>query len=119
MDRFDDMAMFDVLARAGTISGAAAELSVAPSAVSRRLKALEERLGVQLVQRTTRKLTLSPAGEAYLEGARTLIARIDELEGQLQAGAGKLSGSIRMSAPLSFGMGTLPTILDTFVPGKS
>lgn len=115
MDRFDDMAMFQIIARTRTISGTAAELDVAPSAVSRRLKSLEERLGVQLVQRTTRRLTLTPPGEAYLAGAGRLLDEIDALEGGLQAGAGTLSGVVRVTAPLSFGLCTLPDILDGFM----
>ncbi|MEM6649009.1 MAG: LysR family transcriptional regulator [Pseudomonadota bacterium] len=115
MDRFDDMAMFQIIHRTGTISAAAAELDVAPSAVSRRLKALEQRLGVQLVQRTTRRLTLTSTGEAYLNGSSHILSALDELEGTLQAGAGTLSGSIRLTVPLSFGLCSLPNIIDGFM----
>ncbi|WOI53838.1 LysR family transcriptional regulator [Parvularcula sp. LCG005] len=115
MDRYDDMVVFQLLARTGTISAAAAELNVAPSAVSRRLKALEDRLGVQLVQRTTRKMTLTPSGEAYLAGANSIVGQLDELEGNLQAGAGTLTGTIRMTAPLSFALMALPAVLDSFM----
>lgn len=115
MDRFEDMTVFQVLARTGTISAAATELGLAPSAVSRRLKALEDRLGSQLVQRTTRQLMLTPAGEAYLAGARTILSQLEELEGGLQAGSGVLRGPIRATAPLSFGLIVLPDILDAFM----
>lgn len=115
MDRFDDMAVFQIIARTLTISATANELGLAPSAVSRRLKALEERLGVQLVQRTTRQLTLTRAGEEYLAGGREILAALEGLEGGLQAGAGTLAGSIRLTAPLSFGLLKLPDILDRFM----
>lgn len=115
MDRFDDMAVFQIIARTLTISATANELGLAPSAVSRRLKALEERLGVQLVQRTTRQLSLTPAGEDYLTGGREILAALEGLEGGLQAGAGTLSGSIRLTAPLSFGLLKLPDVLDGFM----
>ncbi len=115
MDRFDDMAMFQIIARTGTISATAGELNVAPSAVSRRLKALEERLGVQLLQRTTRQMQLTDAGITYLEGAGQVLGALEALESDLQAGAGTLSGTVRITAPLSFGLIALPDVLDSFM----
>lgn len=114
MDRFDDMRVFQAIARTGSISATANEFNVAPSAVSRRLKALEERLGVQLVHRTTRTLTLTPAGEAYLSGATGILDAVDDLEGGLQAGAGTLTGRVRLTAPISFSVSALPSVLDGF-----
>ena len=115
MDRFDDMRVFQAIARTGSISATASSFDVAPSAVSRRLKALEERLGVQLVHRTTRTLTLTPAGEAYLSGASGILDAVENLEGGLQEGAGNLTGSIRLTAPFSFAITTLPDVFDSFV----
>lgn len=115
MDRFDDMRVFQTIARTSSITATAAEFDVAPSAVSRRLKALEDRLGVQLVHRTTRTLTLTPAGEAYLAGATDILEAVDHLEGGLQIGAGTLTGRIRLSAPFSFALSALPDIIKGFV----
>ncbi|MEM9810828.1 MAG: LysR family transcriptional regulator [Pseudomonadota bacterium] len=115
MDAARDMATFQVLARTGTISAAAHELGVAPSAVSRRLKALEARLGIELVRRSTRALVLTPAGEAYLARAKDLLKSIDALEEQMRDESLGVSGPIRMSAPMSFGLCALPRIIDQFL----
>ncbi|MEM6914226.1 MAG: LysR family transcriptional regulator [Pseudomonadota bacterium] len=109
------MATFQILARMGTISAAAHELGVAPSAVSRRLKALEARLGIELVRRTTRTMVLTPAGEAYLAKATELLRSIDALEEQMRDEALGASGLIRLAAPMSFGLSTLVEPLDRFL----
>lgn len=115
MDAARDMATFQVLARTGTISAAAHELGVAPSAVSRRLKALEARLGIELVRRSTRAMVLTPAGEAYLEKAKELLQNIDALEEKMRDEALGVAGLIRMAAPLSFGLCALPPVIDAFL----
>lgn len=115
MDAARDMATFQVLARTGTISSAAHELGVAPSAVSRRLKALEARLGIELVRRSTRAMVLTPAGEAYLARAKELLKSIDALEEEMRDESLGVAGPIRMAAPLSFGLCALPSMLDRFL----
>ncbi len=115
MDAARDMATFQILARTGTISAAAHELGVAPSAVSRRLKALEARLGIELVRRTTRAMVLTPAGEAYLEKATHLLQSIDALEEQMRDESLGASGPIRLAAPLSFGLCSLTDPIDRFL----
>ena len=115
MDAARDMATFQVLARTGTISAAAHELGVAPSAVSRRLKALEARLGIELVRRSTRAMVLTPAGEAYLEKAKELLQHIDALEETMRDEALGVAGLIRMAAPLSFGLCALPPVINEFL----
>ncbi|MEM0929467.1 MAG: LysR family transcriptional regulator [Pseudomonadota bacterium] len=109
------MATFQVLARTGTISAAAHELGVAPSAVSRRLKALEARLGIELVRRSTRAMVLTSAGEAYLAKATELLKSIDALEEQMRDESLGASGQIRLAAPLSFGLCSLTGPLDQFL----
>ncbi|MEO1043065.1 MAG: LysR family transcriptional regulator [Pseudomonadota bacterium] len=115
MDAARDMATFQVLARMGTISAAAHELGVAPSAVSRRLKALEARLGIELVRRTTRAMVLTPAGEAYLAKATELLRSIDALEEEMRDEALGASGQIRLAAPMSFGLSSLVEPIDQFL----
>lgn len=115
MDAARDMATFQVLARTGTISAAAHELGVAPSAVSRRLKALEARLGIELVRRSTRAMVLTPAGEAYLEKSKELLKSIDALEETMRDESLGVAGPIRLAAPLSFGLCALPRLLDAFL----
>jgi DNA-binding transcriptional LysR family regulator len=104
-----------VLAREGTVTAAAHALSVAPSAVSRRLKAIEERLGVELVRRDTRRSDLTSAGRTYLEGAERVLGALDALEEGLRAEAGTIAGVIRVTAPLSFGLSVLPDALSGFM----
>lgn len=115
MDAARDMATFQVLARTGTISAAAHELGVAPSAVSRRLKALEARLGIELVRRSTRAMVLTPAGETYLERSKELLRSIDSLEEQMREESLGVAGTIRVAAPLSFGVCALPDIMSDFL----
>jgi DNA-binding transcriptional LysR family regulator len=115
MDAARDMATFQTLARTGTISAAAHELGVAPSAVSRRLKALEARLGTELVRRSTRALVLTPAGEAYLERAKGLLASIDALEEEMREESLGIAGPVKLAAPLSFGLGELPGPMERFL----
>lgn len=115
MDAARDMATFQVLARTGTISAAAHELGVAPSAVSRRLKALEARLGIELVRRSTRAMVLTPAGEAYLARSKELLRSIDALEEEMRDESLGVSGPIRLAAPLSFGLCALPDVIDRFL----
>lgn len=115
MDSARDMATFQVLARTGTISAAAHEIGVAPSAVSRRLKALEARLGIELVRRSTRAMVLTPAGEAYLERSKELLSSIDALEEEMREEALGVAGAIRLAAPLSFGVCALPPVVSPFL----
>lgn len=73
MDAFSDLAFFALLHKHGSLAAAAQQLGVTPPAVSKRLAAVERRLGVRLLQRTTRRISLTPEGETYLvEGARVL-----------------------------------------------
>ena len=73
MDGFSDLRFFSLLIREGSLAAAAQQMGVTPPAVSRRLSLLERRLGVRLLQRTTRRIHLTPEGEAYLlDGARIL-----------------------------------------------
>jgi LysR family transcriptional activator of dmlA len=74
------MAFFSLLARSGSFSAAARELDVTTPAVSKRLAQMEARLGVQLVNRTTRRISLTAEGEMYLQHARRILAEIDDME---------------------------------------
>ena len=72
-----DLGFFSALARAGSLSAAARELGITTPAVSKHLALMEARLGVPLVVRTTRRMSLTPEGELYLESARRILADID------------------------------------------
>ena len=80
MDAFSDLAFFVLLVKRGSLAGAAQQLGVTPSAASKRLAALEARLGVRLLNRTTRRLSVTPEGEAYLAQGGRILVELDELE---------------------------------------
>jgi len=113
MDRFEDLKTFVRVVEAGTLTAAAERLGVAKSAVSRRLAELEERLGAQLLRRTTRRLNLTDSGWAFYERAVRILADLDEAEAAVSQAHGTLRGRLRVAAPLSFGLRHLgPAITD-------
>lgn len=115
MDRFEDLRTFVAVIDAGGVTAAAAALDRAPSAVSRRVKELERRLGVQLLVRTTRTLAPTAAGERFLERARRLLAELDEAEAEAAADTRALSGRLVVTAPLSFGLAHLCPAIHAFL----
>jgi DNA-binding transcriptional LysR family regulator len=115
IDRLADLEAFVRVAETGGIGSAAARLGVAKSAVSRRLKNLEERLGVRLVNRTTRRLSLTETGRAYCERAMVILGDLDDADQAAAAVHGTLSGSLRVAAPLSFGIRHLAPAVSEFL----
>lgn len=114
MDRFADMQMFVKIVEAASISAAADRLDVAKSAVSRRLAELEARLGVQLFQRTTRRLNLTDSGRSFYERCLRILADLDEAELAVSQQHGALSGKLRVALPLSFGLLHLVPLINAF-----
>ena len=104
MDKFEDLQAFVAVVEAGTFTAAADRLNIAKSAVSRRVSALEERLGVQLLRRTTRVLNLTETGQSFYEHSARILADLDEAEAAVQQEHGELSGTLRVALPLSFGV---------------
>ncbi|MBT8086626.1 MAG: LysR family transcriptional regulator, partial [Gammaproteobacteria bacterium] len=104
MDRFEDLRAFVAVVDAGSFTAAAQRLNAAKSAVSRRVSALEERLGVQLLQRTTRVLNLTETGSRFYEHSARILADLDEAESAVQQEHGELRGTLRVALPLSFGV---------------
>ncbi|OMG73694.1 LysR family transcriptional regulator [Burkholderia ubonensis] len=103
MDRFKQIETFAAVAAKGSLSAAAHAEGVAPAIIGRRLDALEERLGVKLLVRTTRKLTLTFEGSAFLEDCQRVINDMQNAEASVSAGGVKASGHLRISAPAGFG----------------
>jgi len=103
MDRLSAMEAFVAVAELQGFAPAARKLAVSGSAVTRLVAALEERLGVRLLQRTTRSVTLTDAGARYLERARRILAEIDEAESSAQAEQAQPTGRLTVSAPTVFG----------------
>lgn len=104
MGQFEDMDVFVRIVDAGGIGRAADQLHVAKSAVSRRLMELERRLGVQLLNRTTRQSNLTEAGRGYYQRALQILADVSELDDATSNTQVLLRGTLKVSAPLSFGL---------------
>jgi len=104
MDRFEDLKAFVAVVEAGSFTAAAERLDTAKSAVSRRVSALEERLGVQLLMRTTRQLNLTDSGRSFYEHSARILADLDEAESAIAQQHGELNGTLRVALPLSFGI---------------
>jgi DNA-binding transcriptional LysR family regulator len=114
VDRAADMEVFDTVVRVGSLSGAGRALGLTPSAVSRILSRLELRLGVRLLIRSTRALTLTPEGEAYHLAARRILADMTESEGAI-AYQGAPRGRVRVNSALAYGRLTIIPLLAAFV----
>ncbi|MET0322643.1 MAG: LysR family transcriptional regulator [Duganella sp.] len=91
------------LASAGSLSGAARELGITTSAVSKRLALIEARVGVPLVNRTTRRMSMTPEGDVLLEHARRILGEIADLDQLLTTSRGVPTGQLRVNATLGFG----------------
>ncbi|WP_243395662.1 LysR family transcriptional regulator [Sphingomonas oleivorans] len=114
IDRSGEMEAFDAVVREGSISAAGRALGLTPSAVSRILARIEARLGVRLIVRTTRALTLTPEGEAYHRAARRILVDLAESEGAIAEQAAP-RGRLRVSAALAHGRLSIVPLLGEFV----
>jgi len=103
MMKLDGIASFVAVAESGSISEAARRLRLSKSVVSERLAELERGLGATLLHRTTRKLTLTEDGHAFLERANRILQEIDEATADMAERRGTISGPLRISAPVTFG----------------
>jgi len=103
MDRLKQLESFVAIATRGSLTAAAKAEGVAPAIIGRRLDALEERLGVKLLLRTTRRLTLTHEGSAFLEDCQRLLVELANAEASVSAGGVKASGHLRVTAPAGFG----------------
>lgn len=114
MNPFEEMQHFVRIVEAGSISAAAEQLGVAKSGVSRRLAELERRLGSRLLNRTTRRSSVTEAGRDYYEGAVRLLSNLGELESLVADSESALEGRLKIAAPLSFGLTHLSPALEAF-----
>src|SRR5574343_1563195 len=103
MDKLKQLETLVSVATRGSLTAAARAEGVAPAIMGRRLDALEERLGVKLLVRTTRRLTLTHEGSAFLEDCQRLLADLANAEASVSAGSVKASGHLRVTAPAGFG----------------
>mgnify|MGYP000966157935 FL=1 len=114
MDRLDAMKLFVRVAELGSFAAVAQQLGVARSVVTRQIAALEAHLGVKLMARSTRRLSLTSAGTAYLEKCRVILNLVESAETDVAAERSAPRGNIRVSLPLSFGLKRLAPLLLEF-----
>lgn len=114
MDRLDAMRLFVRVAELGSFSAVAVQMGVTRSVVTRQIAALESHLGSKLMARSTRRLTLTSAGTAYLEKCRVILNLLDAAEADIAAERMVPRGHIRLALPLSFGLKRLAPLLLEF-----
>ncbi len=110
-----DLKTYKAVIEAGSFHMAADRLNTSTATVSRRINILESSLGVRLINRTTRNLSLTEAGEQYLKDVEDILTTIECSEERLREGASEIKGELRISAPLSFGIKRLSPILANFL----
>ncbi len=115
MDRLDAMTAFVAVAEHRSFAQAARRLSLSPSAVTRLVAALEQRLSIRLLQRTTRSVALTDAGARYLERARRILADVDEAEGEAQQERTEPTGRFVVTAPALFGRLNVAPLMGAFL----
>lgn len=114
LDRFTGMRVFVASATHGSLSAAGRALDMSPAMATKHVDALEARLGVKLLHRTTRRLTLTDAGTDYLEASRRILQELDEAESEVAAQRIEAIGRLRMNVPLSFGVRFIAPLLPAF-----
>jgi DNA-binding transcriptional LysR family regulator len=114
MDRFLEMQTFAAVVDAGSFVKAADALGTSKAAVSRHVGELEARLGVRLLQRTTRRLSLTDEGQVFHARCKELLASLDDAEVEISARRARASGLLRINVPYSFGIGHLAPLWGDF-----
>ena len=109
-----DLAFFSTLVKSGSLSAAAREFNVTPSAVSKWLAQLEARLGVRLIARNTRRISLTQEGEIYLAEGRRILGEIDDLERSISSSQGAPMGLLKVQATLGFGRSFIAPAISKF-----
>jgi DNA-binding transcriptional LysR family regulator len=115
MDHFKQISTFTEVASRGSLSAAARAEGIAPAMIGRRLDALEERLDVKLLQRTTRKIALTNEGAAFLEDCQRILSDLEEAETMVSERSAKASGQLNISAPAGFGRKHVAPLIPIFL----
>jgi DNA-binding transcriptional LysR family regulator len=114
LDRFTGMRVFARVAALGSLSAAARALGMSQTMATKHIAAIEGRLGVKLVHRTTRRLTLTEAGRRYLDAAERILAEMEEAEAAALADRVEVRGTLRINVPVSFGIREIAPLLPEF-----
>jgi DNA-binding transcriptional LysR family regulator len=115
MDKLSVMKAFCRIVERGSFAKAAEDLGVSPGLLSREIKLLEDSLGCTLLARTTRSMSLSEHGKVYYEEVLSLLKAFDEAEDKVRAATGRLTGTLKINAPHSFGTAVLSPLLPGFL----
>jgi DNA-binding transcriptional LysR family regulator len=115
MDRLKQIESFVAVAIKGSLTAAANAEGVAPAVIGRRIDALEERLGVKLLLRTTRRITLTHEGSAFLEDCQRILVELATAEASVTEGGVKASGHLRITAPAGFGRRHVAPLVPRFL----
>lgn len=113
-NRAGEMMVFVRVVEAGSFSEAARLMLMTPSTVSKLIARLEARLGVRLIERSTRRLALTGEGQFYYERSQAMLAQIDETEQQIAQGGAEAEGLVRVTSSVTFGTAALEPILPAF-----
>ena len=114
MNADSELGFFCLLVKQGSLAATARELNLTPPAVSRRLSQLEERLGVRLLNRTTRRISLTSEGEVYFGNALRILSDIEEMERLVSSSRAAPKGLLRVNAPLGFGRSYIGPAIPAF-----
>lgn len=115
VDRLQQIESFVAVAAKGSLTAVAAAEGVTTAVIGRRIDALEERLGVKLLRRTTRRITLTHEGSAFLEDCQRILAEMANAEASVSAGGVKASGHLRVTAPAGFGRRHIAPLVPGFI----
>jgi DNA-binding transcriptional LysR family regulator len=115
MDQFKQISTFVEVVAKGSLSAAARAEGIAPAMIGRRLDALEERLGVKLLQRTTRRIALTDEGTAFLEDCQRILADLQDAEAAVSDRSARATGHLTISAPAGFGRRHVAPLLPSFL----
>lgn len=115
MSNFGDLEIFARVVAAGSMSAAGRELGLSPAVVSKRLRRLEDRLGSRLLQRTTRQIALTEAGQGFYERVVAILAGVEEAESFVSRRSALARGTLKISAPTSFGRLHIAPNLNNFM----
>lgn len=103
MSNLTDMQIFARVVSAGSMSAAGREMSLSPAVVSKRIRRLEDKMGTRLLQRTTRQIAMTEAGQGFYERVIAILASVEEAEAFVTRGSAQARGTLKVAAPTSFG----------------
>lgn len=110
----NNLRLFLIIAEKGSLVAAARETGLSTTTVSERLASLESHYGVVLFNRTTRSISLTEEGRVLVDGAKTVLSEVSDLDARIRYGAETLSGPIRISAPIDLGRGIISEVISSF-----